>query len=391
MKHRLLELLCCPLCGGGLTMEILRESQQEILHALDKPGCHNACGLHNCSAVTVPVAECVACYGHEIEEGLLTCTKCRVVYPVVAGIPRLLPLALLHETLTRYHPDFLVRYGARIGVEEVDILVEKHKVTTLHTFSYQWTTFRDNYDYFREIFLSFVQPFLDENAFQGRLVLEVGCGSGRPASVAASLGAEVVAVDLSEAVQSAHALSRHYPHLHVVQADAYALPLRPAFDFVYSVGVLQHLPNPGEALQQIAKVVASGRSLVLWVYGVREAWYRPVDWLRFFTVRMPFRWLHILSVILALLSELFLLQPYRVLKRIPVTRGLAERIPGRIYARFPFRENVIGWFDRLGAPVTHYFSRADVDRMLEEAGFRDIEVAPRPGASASWIARGVRR
>jgi hypothetical protein len=100
--------------------------------------------------------------------------------------------------------------------------------------------------------------------------------------------------------------------------------------------------------------------------------------------------LHGLSIVLAIVSEVFLLIPYRILSRISITKKLADKIPGRIYANFPFRENVVGWFDRLGAPVTHYFSAADVRDMLADAGFQQIKVTARPGASASWIAQATR-
>jgi hypothetical protein len=66
-------------------------------------------------------------------------------------------------------------------------------------------------------------------------------------------------------------------------------------------------------------------------------------------------------------------------------------MPGRIYARLPFRENVLGWFDRLIAPVTQYFSRADVERSYAEAGFDQVELYARPDASTSWVGQGRKR
>lgn len=97
-----------------------------------------------------------------------------------------------------------------------------------------------------------------------------------------------------------------------------------------------------------------------------------------------------LSIILAIISEIFLLIPYRIFSKIAFTQWLAQKIPGRVYANFPFRENVVRWFDRLGAPVTHYFWKADVEGMLQSAGFREIRVTAKPGASTSWIAQATR-
>ena len=353
MKARLTEMLCCPACSGTLSLEVYQQREDG-----------------------------------EIIEGRLSCT-CGERYPVVAGVPRMLRGHLLAECLHRYHGDFVERHGASFPALPPAPAGDR-KVATMHAFGYQWTTFVSNFEYYKEMFLGFVRPYLGENDFKDRLVLDIGCGSGRPASIACSLGAEVVAVDLSEAVQTAFEQTRTYPRLHVVQADIYALPFKPCFDFVFSVGVLQHLPVPKDAVKSIARVVPVGHKAVLWVYGKREWWYQPIEWMRTVTKRMPHRLLHVVSIAFAALSEIFLLVPYRVLSRIPGTRGLAERIPGRIYARFPFRENVIGWFDRLVAPVTYYFSREDIETMLHDAGFEQVELYARPDASASWVVQAVR-
>lgn len=393
MKYRLLDMICCPHCRGALQITVWHSEQTGCpLPVPAKPCCAGHCHLRERPPATVDPADCVACYQSEIIEGKLICTGCGNCYPIIEGIPRLLPLSLLAESLATYQAAFCSRHpDAFVLPTSGPIGTDPRKLATLHTFSYQWTTFVRNFGYFRALFLSFVHPFLEERDFAGKLVLEVGCGSGRPASVAASFGAEVVAFDLSEAVRTAQSLTAYYPRLHIVQGDVYAPPFIPRFDFVYSVGVIQHLPDPALALQRITPVVPPNRPLVIWVYGNREAWYAPIEWLRRITTRLPYRMLHGLALMLALLSELLLLIPYRLLVRIPCTRNLAESIPGRIYARLPFRENVLGWFDRLSAPITHYFSQAQVEKMLTEAGFEQVEVVARAGASASWVAQGIRR
>ena len=395
MKYRLVDLLSCPHCNGLLRLEPYQvcPDMDAKVAAKPQPRCAQFCARYARHPSQTDPQDCVACYREDVAEGRLTCQGCGLAYPVINHIPRLLPANLLAESLAHYHSDFLRRHQGDFAAIPSAPSDERKKVSTLHAFSYQWTTFVKNFDYFRDIYLSFVHPFLGPQDFEGKTVLEVGCGSGRPASVAASFGAEVIAVDLSEAVESAQQMVRHYPMLHVIQGDAYALPLRThlgQLDFAYSVGVIQHLPNPLEGLRSIARVIPPGRRLVIWVYGVREIWYRPIDWLRTFTTKLPFKVLHALSYVLAIVSELLLLTPYRILSKLPATRPWAERIPGRIYTRFPFKENVLGWFDRLGAPVTAYFTREEVETLLREAGFASIEVVARPGASASWVAQGVR-
>jgi SAM-dependent methyltransferase len=56
-------------------------------------------------------------------------------------------------------------------------------------------------------------------------------------------------MDLSDAVETAYANLGKMPNVHVVQGDIYHPPFaRPEgggpFDFIYSIGVLHHLPDP---------------------------------------------------------------------------------------------------------------------------------------------------
>lgn len=390
MKYRLVELLQCPNSGGPLKLQVFKSDEKHHdLNEINSVQCKKWCERKQCDVSSISVNDCNDCYRIEIEEGKLI-SQNGYEYPIIGGIPRLLPSTLISETLVSYHAEFLEKYKIKLpGKLEKNYTINK-KVRTLHAFGYQWTTFKNNFDYFKSIFLSFVEPHLEAKDFKDKLVLEVGCGSGRPASVASSFGAEVVAVDLSEAVNTAYSMTNQFPKLHVIQADAYTLPFKPCFDFVYSVGVLQHIPDPSKALRGISRVIPDDNKLVLWVYGVRELWYQPIEWMRKLTTKMPYTLLRILSYFLAVLSELLLLCPYRILRKYEFTKPLAEKIPGRIYANFPFKENVLGWFDRLVAPVTHYFSKSDVEDMLLDSGFNKINIVARTQASASWVVEASR-
>ncbi|MGI0132418.1 MAG: methytransferase partner Trm112 [Thermoplasmata archaeon] len=55
MRPDLMEILCCPVCKGELTLNAQRKD------------------------------------GTEIVDGTLTCAKCAVTYPIQDGIPNLLP------------------------------------------------------------------------------------------------------------------------------------------------------------------------------------------------------------------------------------------------------------------------------------------------------------
>ena len=93
----------------------------------------------------------------------------------------------------------------------------------------------------------------------GQWMLDAGCGAGRFAEVALQAGATVVAVDYSSAVDACYASLNKHRKLHVVQADICALPFsRGYFQFVYSLGVLQHTPDVEEAFRALPPMLASG-------------------------------------------------------------------------------------------------------------------------------------
>ena len=96
-------------------------------------------------------------------------------------------------------------------------------------------------------------------ALKDQWVLDVGCGAGRFAEVALKAGAKVVALDYSSAVDACYANLKHHPNLHIVQGDIYALPFEPGnFQFVYSLGVLQHTPNVAAAFAALPPMLRGG-------------------------------------------------------------------------------------------------------------------------------------
>jgi SAM-dependent methyltransferase len=120
--------------------------------------------------------------------------------------------------------------------------------------------------YQRESHLENVAGFGDH---AGQTIAEVGCGVGTDGSRFLEGGARYLGMDQSGvAVQAAR---ETFDMLGlggvVVQGDATALPLRSeAVDFVYSNGVLHHIPDTDAAVREIHRVLRSGGQCLVMLY-----------------------------------------------------------------------------------------------------------------------------
>ena len=130
---------------------------------------------------------------------------------------------------------------------------------------------------------------LDPAALAGARVLDAGCGMGRYLRVAAEGGARVVGLDLSGAVEAARDLTADFPGVGLLRGDLLRPPLADgSFDHIYSLGVLDHTPDPRAAFLALAKLLKPGGRIAIWVYQrERPALERIMDAHRAVSRRLP--------------------------------------------------------------------------------------------------------
>jgi SAM-dependent methyltransferase len=104
----------------------------------------------------------------------------------------------------------------------------------------------------------------DLNLFEGKRVLELGCGSGRFTEVLLKAGASVFAVDLSSAVDANYENCHEHPNHFVCQAHVYELPFKyEFFDLVVCIGVIQHTPNSEKTIETLCRYVKPSGMLLI--------------------------------------------------------------------------------------------------------------------------------
>jgi ubiquinone/menaquinone biosynthesis C-methylase UbiE len=120
----------------------------------------------------------------------------------------------------------------------------------------------------------------DLNQLKNKVVLEIGCGSGRFTEILLKHGSTVVSMDMSTAVI---ANKKNFPitdkHL-IVQADMNKLPFKDeVFDFIICVGVLQHTPDTFESINNSQRVLKKGGTYVLDHYTHTLSYYTKTTFL----------------------------------------------------------------------------------------------------------------
>ncbi|HIH15913.1 MAG TPA: class I SAM-dependent methyltransferase [Candidatus Diapherotrites archaeon] len=105
----------------------------------------------------------------------------------------------------------------------------------------------------------------------GQRILDIGCGTGEISCSLAFHGAQVTALDLCRAsLQRARETAERHgiQSISFVRADLHCLPLSTSFDHVFSLGVLHHCPDSGQAFSHVARRVRPGGLLTLGLYSV---------------------------------------------------------------------------------------------------------------------------
>lgn len=104
---------------------------------------------------------------------------------------------------------------------------------------------------------------------KGSRVLDVATGAGYVAGAAAQRGADATGIDFSAA--QVRLARETYPKVRFEQADAEALPFKPAtFDALVNGFGMCHLPNPDLALREAFRVLRSGGHVAFAVWDVPE-------------------------------------------------------------------------------------------------------------------------
>lgn len=254
---------------------------------------------------------------------------------------------------------------------------------TVESFGEEWTKFstfsnQDIEDVGNDYFDIVDETMLNENS----RALDVGCGTGRWSRYIYTRCKTVDCIDPSDAVVAAVTMLGDVENVRITHADVDNIPFADdSFDFVFSLGVLHHIPDTRGAMHRCVEKVKSGGHFLVYLYYnldnkgmLSKALFHFTNSIRRGVCKMPPKPKRLICDVLAGLIYI----PNAV-----ATKAIKAVVPGEAYKRVPLAYyhdksfNVMrnDSLDRFGTPLEQRFSRAEIIEMMESCGLCDIRVS----------------
>ena len=265
----------------------------------------------------------------------------------------------------------------------------------METFGDEWSRFDQSRmskeeagKVFEEYFAVFPWAVLPQDA-EG---FDMGCGSGRWARMVAPRVGRLHCIDPSKAIEVAERMLGNFDNILFHKNSVDSTDLQPeSQDFGYSLGVLHHVPDTAAAMRSCAELLKSGAPLLLYLYYAfdnRPFWFQALwrlsDLIRQVIYRLPPALKNLVTDAIATLVY----WPLARLSRLMSGLGLnVHSVPLSFYRDHSFYTMRTDARDRFGTPLEQRFTKAQIEKMMLDAGLRDIRFSE---SAPYWCAVGVR-
>ncbi len=255
---------------------------------------------------------------------------------------------------------------------------------TIESFGEEWTTF----DSFNETEIynagdNYFDIVPEEILKNTTNALDVGCGTGRWSYYLAGKVGFVECIDPSKAVVAASKLLANKNNIRISKAGVDNIPFAEGtFDFVFSLGVLHHVPDTRKAVKACVQKLKSNGHILLYLYYSLEnrGWvfktlFHLSNSLRCIVSKLPGVIKRLVCDLLAVLIYMPFVVVSRTLIKLNLSAAFVARIPLSWYADKSFNIIRNDSLDRFGTPLEQRFSKQQITDMLIHAGCTDIVFA----------------
>ena len=267
---------------------------------------------------------------------------------------------------------------------------------TVQGFGDEWSRFdqsqlsnHEKSEIFQQYFGIFPWGQLPKNA----VGFDLGCGSGRWASVVAEKVGKLHCIDPSQAIEVAKRNLSKLNNCEFHQKSVDEIPLPDgSMDFCYSLGVLHHVPNTFEGILKCSNKLKKGAPFLIYLYYAfdnKSFWYRLIwkisETIRFVVSRLPHTLRYLASQIIALLVYFPLAKTAAIFNKLGIN---TQSFPLSYYKDRSFYTMRTDALDRFGTQLEQRFSKIQIQKMMEDAGLENIRFS---NHAPFWCALGYKK
>ena len=231
-----------------------------------------------------------------------------------------------------------------------------------------------------EMLKDIVCPF-NLNVIKDKIIAEVGVGSGRILNNLTKFKPKkIYAVEPSKAIKIAKENNIKNKHkIEYLNIKAEDMALKQKADYIFSLGVIHHIPKYDVACKQIYNSLSANGTFIIWVYGFEgnELYIKIFNNVRRISRLLPDKILRMFCYLLNFMCSVYILLCSFL--NLPLKKYMLN-----VFKKCSFEKRNYIIFDQLNPSFSKYFRKEEVNQTLKKAGFKKINLYHR--YSYSWLA-----
>ena len=274
--------------------------------------------------------------------------------------------------------------------------MENFDEETIKSFGREWQRFDQENIPAKEISKIYNDYFsiVPSDYFNERLVCaDFGSGTGRWAKVLCDLVGHIHLIEPSEAinVSKSKLKSKKNVHFHQKRIDE-VKSFSNQFDFVYSLGVVHHIPDTKIAISNIIDTLKNGGRCLFYIYyklDNRPFWYRFLWKLtniaRYIISQCP----SLIKNVTCDFIAVTIYYPLAVLSRALDSLGInTSKIPLSYYKDKSWGTLRTDARDRFGTPLEKRFTKSEIAKILTDNGISNLTFS---NSAPYWVVTGIKK
>ena len=266
---------------------------------------------------------------------------------------------------------------------------------TIEKYSLLWSKYYNNKPS-EQYHFDCMQEVIPDKIIRGSVGIDIGCGCGWDVFNMARINPSVklIGMDISDGVYVASKINKNIKNTSIIKGSADHIPLKnEVCDFVYSFGVLHHMPDYKKGLSEITRILKKTSPCFLYLYEdhsenfIKYIFIKIISIIRKATVKISPQVIYILSVLLSPVMVVLFSYPARVFKKFNFTYRLYENMP------FNFGGSLFSLsgdlYDRFSTPIEHRFRPETLYKLFQEFGYYNVNIA-KLKATAGWVVWGYK-